>query len=130
MLADCPIHATLPAADLERAKRFYTEKLGLSPESEAPGGIFYRCGAGTRFLVFPSSGTASGAYTQMGWTVDDLEAEVADLKARGVVFEEYDTPYLKTVDSVATTGPIKAAWFKDSESNLLGLVQLIQAPVK
>ena len=109
MLADCPIHATLPAADLERAKGFYTEKLGLSPESEASGGIFYRCGAGTRFLVFPSGGTASGTYTQMGWTVDDLEAEVADLKARGVVFEEYDTPYLKTVDSVATTGPIKAA---------------------
>jgi catechol 2,3-dioxygenase-like lactoylglutathione lyase family enzyme len=125
MLADCPIHATLPAADLERAKRFYTEKLGLSPESEAPGGIFYRCGAGTKFLVFPAGGTASGTHTQMGWTVDDIEAEVADLKARGVVFEEYDSPYLKTVDSVALAGPIKAAWFKDSEGNLLGLVQFI-----
>ena len=123
MLADRPIHATLPAADLERAKRFYTEKLGLSQEIEAPEGIFYRCGGGTRFLVFPSGGTASGTHTQMGWTVDDIEAEVADLKARGVVFEEYDTPYLKTVESVATTGPIKAAWFKDSEGNLLGLVQ-------
>jgi catechol 2,3-dioxygenase-like lactoylglutathione lyase family enzyme len=125
MLADRPIHATLPAADLERAKRFYTEKLGLSPESEAPGGIFYRCGGGTRFLVFPSGGTASGTHTQLGWTVDDIEAEVADLKARGVVFEEYDTPYLKTIDSVATTGPIKAAWFKDSEGNFLGVVQLV-----
>ena len=125
MLANCPIHATLPATDLERAKRFYTEKLGLSPESEAPGGIFYRCGAGTRFLVFPSGGTASGAHTQLGWTVDDIEAEVANLKARGVVFEEYDSPYLKTVDSVALAGPIKAAWFKDSEGNLLGLVQFI-----
>ncbi len=126
MLADCPIHATLPAADLERAKRFYTEKLGLSPESEAPGGIFFRCGEGTRFLVFPSGGKASGSHTQMGWTVEDIEAEVADMKARGVVFEEYDTPYLKTVRSVATTGPIKAAWFKDSEGNLLGLVQFAE----
>jgi catechol 2,3-dioxygenase-like lactoylglutathione lyase family enzyme len=125
MLADRPIHATLPAADLERAKRFYTEKLGLSPESEAPGGIFYLCGGGTRFLVFPSGGTASGTHTQLGWTVDDIEAEVADLKARGVVFEEYDTPYLKTVDSVATTGPIKAAWFKDSEGNFLSVVQFV-----
>jgi catechol 2,3-dioxygenase-like lactoylglutathione lyase family enzyme len=125
MLADRPIHATLPAADLERAKRFYTENLGLTPEIEAPGGIFYRCGEGTRFLVFPSSGTAGGNHTQMGWAVDDIESEVADLKARGVVFEEYDTPYLKTVNGVALTGPIKAAWFKDSEGNLLGLVQFV-----
>ena len=123
MLADRPIHATLPATDLERAKRFFTEKLGLSLEMEAPGGIFFRCGEGTRFLVFPSGSTASGTHTQMGWSVEDIEAEVADLKARGVVFEEYDTPYLKTVESVATTGPIKAAWFKDSEGNLLGVVQ-------
>ena len=125
MLANYPIHATLPATDLERAKRFYSEKLGLTPESEAPGGIFYRCGGDTRFLVFPSGGTASGQHTQMGWTVDDIESEVAGLKARGVVFEEYETPYLKTVQSVATTGPTKAAWFKDSEGNLLGLVQFV-----
>jgi hypothetical protein len=61
----------------------------------------------------------------MSWTVDDLESEVAGLKAQGVVFEEYDTPSLKTVQSVATTGPIEQAWFKDSESNLLGVVQFI-----
>ena len=125
MLTDRPIYPTLPAADLERAKRFYSEKLGLTLESEEPGGIFYRCGADTRFLVFPSGGTASGQHTQMSWTVDDLESEVAGLKAQGVVFEEYDTPSLKTVQSVATTGPIKAAWFKDSEGNLLGLVQFV-----
>jgi predicted enzyme related to lactoylglutathione lyase len=123
MLADRPINAILPAADLARAKRFYNEKLGLTPESEDPGGITYRCGEGTRFTVISSSGTASGTHTQMGWTVDDIEAEVADLKARGVVFEEYDTPGLKTVNAVATTGPIKGAWFKDSEGNLLGLAQ-------
>ena len=123
MLADRLIHATLPAADLERAKRFYTEKLGLSPETEAPGGIFYRCGGDTRFLVFPSGGTASGTHTQMTWNTTDIEAAVAKLKARGVVFEEYDTSEVKTINSVATLGQSKGAWFKDSEGNMLALGQ-------
>jgi catechol 2,3-dioxygenase-like lactoylglutathione lyase family enzyme len=125
MLAERPIHTALPAADLERARRFYAEKLGLTPESEVPGGLFYRCGENTQFLLFPSQGAASGTHTQAGWIVDDIEAEVADLKARGVVFEEYDTPDLKTVNSVATTGQTKAAWLKDSEGNLLVLLQLV-----
>ena len=125
MLADRPIHAALPAADLERARRFYAEKLGLTPEIEGPGGLFYRCGENTQFLLFPSQGTASGTHSQAGWTVDDIEAEVADLKARGVVFEEYDTPSLKTIKSVASAGPTKAAWFKDSEGNLLALLQFV-----
>lgn len=123
MLTDQPVHPTLPAADLQRAKRFYAEKLGLTPESETPGGIFYRCGGGTRFAVFPSQGTPSGQHTQAGWQVNDIESEVANLKARGVVFEEYDSPYLKTINSIATTGPNRAAWFKDSEGNILGLIQ-------
>jgi catechol 2,3-dioxygenase-like lactoylglutathione lyase family enzyme len=86
MIANYPIHATLPATDLERARRFYTEKLGLTAESEAPEGVFYRSGD-THFLVFPSGGTASGTHTQLSWTVDDIETEVAALKARGVIFE-------------------------------------------
>ena len=110
MLTDSPIHATLPAADLDRARTFYEGKLGLKPSLEAPGGIFYDCG-GTRFLVFPTRGAASGQHTQMGWTVDDIAAEVAELKNRGVVFEEYDLPGLKTVHSVADTPPVRAAWF-------------------
>ncbi len=109
MLADHPIHTTLPAADLERAKRFYAEKLGLTPESETPGGLFYHCGTDTRFTLFSTQGVASGTHTQAAWSVDDIEAEVAELKARGLIFEEYDTPSLKTVNSVATMGPIKAA---------------------
>ena len=126
MLANYPMQMTLPVTDLERARRFYAEKLGLTPESEAPGGgLYYRCG-GTQFVLFPSQGAASGTHTQAGWTVDDIEAEVAELKARGLVFEEYDTPSLKTVNSVATAGPSKAAWFKDSEGNLLGLVQFAE----
>jgi predicted enzyme related to lactoylglutathione lyase len=127
MLANDPIYPTLPAADLERAKRFYAEKVGLTPESEFPGGLLYRCGKDTRFAVFLSQGEASGTHTQAMWLVEDVESAVAALKARGVVFEEYDLPSLSTVNSIATVGPIKGAWFKDSEGNLLSLGQFDQA---
>jgi catechol 2,3-dioxygenase-like lactoylglutathione lyase family enzyme len=122
MLSDRPIHAALPATDMERARRFYAERLGLTPEIEFPDGIFYRC-AGTRFLVFPSQGASSGTHTQMTWHTDDIHATVSTLKARGVVFDEIDTPELKTVDSVATIDKSKGAWFKDSEGNVLALGQ-------
>ena len=125
MFESRPVYATLPAADLDRAKAFYAEKLGLVPTSEAPGGIFYRCGGNTRFFVYPSQGAASRTHTQMNWTVDNLEIEVDGLKARGVIFEEYDLPNLKTVNGIATNGRIKTAWFQDSEGNLLGLVQYV-----
>ena len=125
MFANDPIYPSLPATDLERAKRFYAEKLGLTPESELPGGLWYRCGKDTRFSVFTSQGEANGTYTQVLWLVEDVESEVAALKARGVVFEEYDLPSLKTVNSIATAGPIKGAWFKDSEGNLLSLGQFV-----
>ncbi len=80
---------------------------------------------GTGFLLFLSQGKASGTHTQMGWMVDNIEAEVAELQRRGVVFEEYDTPGLKTINGVATIGTEKAAWFKDSEGNLLAVSQLL-----
>lgn len=126
MLSDYPVHPTLPASDIERAKQFYSEKLGLVPDTDLPAGVFYRCGGGTRFLVFPSQGTPSGTHTQMGWQVEDIDAVVADLTGKGVVFQEYDTPNLKTVNGVANLGPLKAAWFNDSEGNLIGLVQFLQ----
>ena len=115
-------HAALPAQDMERAKKFYGEALGLTASVEQPEGVMYEVG-NTRILVFPSSGRPSGQHTQTAFEVEDIEAAVADLKSRGVVFEEYDAPGLQTVDSVATTGPVKGAWFKDTEGNLLGLVQ-------
>ncbi len=125
MFANDPIYPSLPATNLERARRFYAEKVGLTPESELPGGLWYRCGKDTRFAVFTSQGEASGTHTQAMWLVEDVESEVAALKARGVVFEEYDLPSLKTINSIATAGPIKGAWFKDSEGNLLSLGQLV-----
>src|SRR4051812_1235415 len=81
----------LPAQDLERARRFYAEKLGLEPVDERPGGLLYRC-AGGQFALFASAGASSGEFTQMGWEGDDIEATVAELKRRGVVFEEVDLP--------------------------------------
>ena len=88
-------------------------------------GLLYRCGEGSLFLFYPSQGESSGTHTQAGWLTNDIEAEVADLQARWVVFEEYDTPDLKTIKSIATVGPDKVAWFKDSEGNLL-VVVLVQ----
>ena len=76
-------------------------------------------------LLFASQGDASETHTQAGWITNDIEAEVAALKARGLNFEEYDTPSLKTINSIAIMGPVKAAWFKDSEGNLLGLMQFV-----
>ncbi len=124
MLKQARVAATLPAQDLKRAKAFYAEKLGLTPTREEAGpggGAIYEFADGTGFLLFESSGKPSGTHTQLGFEVDDVHGEVKDLKARGVRFEEYDTPPLKTVDGVAEVGGNKAAWFKDSEGNLIGI---------
>jgi catechol 2,3-dioxygenase-like lactoylglutathione lyase family enzyme len=133
MLADSQVATRLPAKDLERAKRFYSEKLGLQPVEERPGGLCYRCGSGD-FALFESGGAASGNHTQMAWEVADIEVTVAALRARGVVFEEYAMPGLKTVDGIAEIEgnyPSKGvaergAWFRDSEGNLLGLGQPVR----
>lgn len=123
MLANFQMHSTIPAQDLGRAKKYYADRLGLTPARETPGGLVYEY-KGAWFLLYPSPGAGTARHTVAGWAIDDIEAEVAELKARGVVFEEYDLPSLKTVNSIATTGPNRAAWFKDSEGNILGLVQL------
>ena len=123
----------LPAKDLDRARRFYDEKLGLKPTEERPGGLLYCCGP-TRFAIFESSGAASGSHTQMAWEVADIETTVAALKARGVVFEEYDLSGLKTVNGIAdiqgnySSKGIgeKGAWFRDSEGNLLSIGQPVR----
>jgi catechol 2,3-dioxygenase-like lactoylglutathione lyase family enzyme len=123
----------LPADDLGRARAFYAEKLGLEPVEERPGGLRYRCGDGY-FVVFESGGRASGESTQMGFEVDDIESAVAELRARGVVFEDVDVPGLRTIGGIADIEgnyPSKGvgergAWFHDSEGNLLGLGQPVR----
>lgn len=115
--------ATLPAGDLDRAKTFYADRLGLTPVSEDRTGVHFVMG-GSRFRLFRSGGVASGAHTQLALVVVDLDGVVDELKARGVEFENYDYPNLKTVDGVADLGYARAAWFKDSEGNLLGIAQV------
>jgi catechol 2,3-dioxygenase-like lactoylglutathione lyase family enzyme len=134
MLKEGRVATRLPAQDLERAKAFYRDKLGLEPVEEREGGLRYVC-AGGEFALFESAGAASGDHTQMGWEVADIEATVADLRARGVVFEEYDVPGLKTVNGIAEIEgnyPSKGigergAWFRDSEGNMLGIGQPVRA---
>jgi catechol 2,3-dioxygenase-like lactoylglutathione lyase family enzyme len=132
MLKNGRVVARLPAQDLGRARAFYADKLGLYPVEEREGGLRYE-GAAGEFALFESAGTASGTHTQMGWEVDDIDATVAGLRSRGVVFEEYDLPGLKTVDGIADiegnypskgTGE-RAAWFRDSEGNMLGIGQAV-----
>ncbi|MEU1402455.1 VOC family protein [Streptomyces sp. NPDC005728] len=129
LLARGRVATRLPAQDLDRARRFYTEVLGLEPVDERPGGLLYRCG-GTDFAVFRSAGASPGTFTQMAWEVEDIEAVVAELRRRGVVFEEIDQPGFHTRDGIAEIDgnyPSKgargerAAWFRDSEGNLMGI---------
>ena len=133
LLQDSQVATRLPAQDLERARAFYAEKLGLEPIEERPGGLRYRCGD-SYFVLFQSTGRASGESTQMGFEVDDIEAVVAELRGKGVVFEEVDVPGLKTVNGIADVEgnyPSKGVgerggWFRDSEGNLLGVGQPVR----
>ena len=123
MLKNHPIVPYIPAADVARARRFYEEKVGLLAREEVAGGVVYECGSGSWIFLYPSGGAGTSQASQAFWQVDDLAAEVADLRKRGVVFEEYDLPGLKTVNGVATGGGTKAAWFKDTEGNIMALIQ-------
>jgi len=120
-LSSARVSATLPASDFERAKSYYSEKLGFTPVEDTPTGALYEAADGVQFLVFPSVGVASGTHTQIAFDVDDVASEVAALKDRGVVFEEYDLPDFKTVDGILKTQDMTAAFFKDSEGNLIGV---------
>ena len=115
--------AMLPAQDLERAKAFYRDKVGLTAtqERDPMGGLLYELSDGTGFAVFLSSGKSSGTHTQLALEVPDLDAAVKDLRARGLKFEEYDSPGLKTKDGIAEIAGTKVAWFKDSEGNLVAI---------
>jgi catechol-2,3-dioxygenase len=117
------VESTIRAQDLERARLFYAKKLGLTPTSQERIGVRYRLADGTQFWLFRSAGKASGAHTQMALTVDNLLATVRELRSRAVKFEDYDSPGLKTTDGIADVGYARAAWFKDSEGNLIGISQ-------
>ncbi|WP_066286717.1 VOC family protein [Arthrobacter sp. B6] len=124
MLNNAPVMAVLPAKDINRAKAFYSDKLGLEPaqtmEDEA---LIYQCANGTGFMIYQTDNAGTAKNTQMGWDTDDFDREVEELRGRGVVFEDYDQPGLKTENGIADSEWGKAAWFLDTEGNILNITQ-------
>jgi catechol 2,3-dioxygenase-like lactoylglutathione lyase family enzyme len=126
-LTDAPLFASIPANDIERAKRWYQEKLGLTPAMDlGPAGQLYRSG-GVQWLLYETPNAGTAKHTLGGWVIPDIDESMKELRANGVVFEEYDLPDidLKTENGVARdpTGGA-SAWFKDSEGNILAVTQM------
>ncbi len=125
MLNDSRVDANIPASDLARARDFYADKLGLSPTRELGGEVLmYRTSGGTAFQVYRTEYAGQAGHTIAQWHVDDIESEVYDLKAKGVTFEVYDMPGVTWDGEIASLeGMGRAAWFKDSEGNIMCLDQ-------
>jgi predicted enzyme related to lactoylglutathione lyase len=115
------MYAYLPAKDVARARNFYEKTLGFRAKEEIEGGVVYEFGEGTACFLYPTPNAGTSRASQAFWQVDDIEREVSDLKAKGVKFENYDMPGMK--DGIASSNGTKAAWFKDTEGNILALVQ-------
>jgi len=122
MLKSAPIRAYIPVSNVPRARKFYEETIGLEPKQEYAGGVIYECG-GAEVFMYPTSNAGTSRASQAYWQVADVEAEVTELKARGVKFEEYDMPGVTMKNSIATGGGAKTAWFKDTEGNILAVSQ-------
>ena len=125
MLQQCPLYAYIPAADMARARQFYEGKLGWKPHQEIAGGVAYEFAGGTACFLYltPNAGTSKAS--QLFWEVKDIEREVAELKGRGVKFEDYDLQGDKSPEGIVTVGGARAAWFKDSEGNIMAVIQTL-----
>ena len=125
MLSEFPLMARLAASDIGRARTWYEQKLGLVPETEEMGGqvLYYQTG-GTWFSVYQTAFAGTAKNTVAGWTVKGIESLMAELRGRGVVFNDYDFGEIKTVDGLMSMGDYKAAWFTDSEGNIMELSQV------
>jgi predicted enzyme related to lactoylglutathione lyase len=121
MLNYSKVTANIPAGDIMRARDFYADKLGLTPATELPGEVLiYRTAGGTEFQVYRTEYAGQAGHTIAQWHVADIESEVRDLKAKGVSFEVYDMPGVRWDGEIASMeGMGRAAWFKDSEGNIL-----------
>jgi predicted enzyme related to lactoylglutathione lyase len=122
MLQDTPMYAYIPAKDIARARSFYEQTLGLAPKDVSESGVVYECGGRTGCFLYPTPNAGTSKASQAFWQVDDIEREVEELSARGVVFEAYDMPGQQS-NGIVTAGGAKAAWFKDSEGNILAVIQ-------
>jgi predicted enzyme related to lactoylglutathione lyase len=125
MLNDSRVEANIPASDLQRARNFYAEKLGLTPTEEfGEESLAYRTDAGTRFNIYRTAYAGQAGHTIAQWHVDDIESEVRDLKTKGIRFEVYDMPGVTWDGEIASLGSMgRAAWFKDSEGNIMCIDQ-------
>jgi predicted enzyme related to lactoylglutathione lyase len=123
MLQDFPMYAYIPARDLKRAREFYEQKVGLRAKEETNGGVVYEFAGGTACFLYPSENAGTSRASQAFWSVKDVDGLVARLKAKGVVFEDYDIPGTRSPQGAVTAGGAKAAWFKDSEGNIMALIE-------
>jgi predicted enzyme related to lactoylglutathione lyase len=120
MLDNSTVTANVPAADLGRARKFYADILGLTPADENPGGLVFTTAGGTSFFLYETAFAGQAGHTIAQWHVEDVPAEVAELEGKGLEFEHYDMPGVSWEGSVATMpGMGRAAWFKDSEGNIM-----------
>jgi predicted enzyme related to lactoylglutathione lyase len=127
MLQEAPMYAYIPAKDLARARKFYEQKVGLKASQQTNGGVVYEFGKGTAAFLYPTPNAGTSQASQAFWSVDDVDSEIAALKARGVVFEQYDMPGERSPQGAITAGGAKAAWFKDSEGNIMALIEDLSA---
>ena len=125
MLQRFPLYAYIPAKDVARARRFYEDKLGFRPKEEVAGGVAYEFGNRTACFLYPTPNAGTSKASQAFWQVDDIEREVAELKSRGIEFENYDAPGQRSPGGVITAGGARAAWFKDTEGNILAIIQAV-----
>lgn len=121
MTSQMDSYAVVPAQDLDRARRFYSDALGLEPEQEMPEGLIYRSRSGGRILLYETAFAGTNQATAIGFVTDQFDRDAADLRAKGVTFEDYDLPGLKTENGVVEMDGAKGAWFKDSEGNIVSL---------
>jgi predicted enzyme related to lactoylglutathione lyase len=124
MLQDSPMYSYIPAHDVARARKFYEGTLGFTPKEEINGGVVYASAGGTAAFLYPTKNAGTSKASQAFWDVTDIEAEVAELKRRGVTFEKYDMPGTDA-NGITTAGGARAAWFKDSEGNILAIIQTL-----
>ena len=122
MLGNARVAAMLPVTDLARSRKFYEGTLGLKLWSEEPDGLLFECGGGSLLGVYERP-AVKVEHTQAGFEVSDLESEMRELRSKGITFENYNMPSLRTENGIASIGGTRGAWFKDPDGNILGVVQ-------